>query len=285
MSDNNNSKEYRSFSRYLNKDLIIINPRISSKKELFEKMVNHLYNLDIIINRDDFHDALQKREDMANTELMPGIALPHACSDSVARVFVSIVIMREGLDYGSPDMGPAKIMLFFGSSDKQNKEYLKLLAKASRLLQIDDFCKKLIDASKPEEVMAIIREYDKDIEESKGESPYLAIISLFNTADVSNLLTGIVELGITNGTIIEGTSIAKKIAYDMPIFAGLSYMRFGKNKESSVIMCNISSKGKVERLIEILRHYDIDFSKPGTGNIQLIKVDEIIGNIDQDIEL
>ncbi len=280
-----NSKTYRSFSKYLTKDLIILNPKIKSKEELFEKMVNHLYNLDIVVNRDEFYQALKKRENMANTELMPGIALPHACSDSVDRVFVSIVVSKEGIDYENKEMGPANIILFFGTSDKQNKEYLKLLAKASRLLQIKEFCDKIIEAGTADDIFSILKEYDKEVETGEDESNYLAIITLNNNAELSNLLTSIVELGITNGTIIEGTSVAKKISYDMPIFAGLSYMRFGKDKESSVVMCNIPDRSLVERLTEILLHYGIDFAKPGTGNIQLIKVDEVIGVIDEDIKL
>lgn len=278
-------KEFKSFSKYLTNDLIIINPKISNKDELFEKMVNHLYNLDIIINRDDFYEALIKRENMASTELIPGVALPHACSDSVHRVFVSIVIMREGIDYGNIEMGPARIIFFFGSSDKQNKEYLKLLAKASRLLQINEFCERLIESETKDEVFRILREYDKSVDTESKDRNYLAVITLFNNDHISNVLTSIVELGITNGTIMEGTSIAKKIAYEMPIFAGLSYMRYGKSKESNIILCHIDDKMLVTRLIDILKQYNIDFSEPGTGNIQLIKVDEVIGAIDETIDL
>ena len=62
----------------IDKELIIINPDISNKKDLFEAMANHAYNRDYIINKKQFLQALIAREEMANTELIPGIALPHA---------------------------------------------------------------------------------------------------------------------------------------------------------------------------------------------------------------
>ena len=60
----------------LDKKLIIINPKISSKKDLFEKMVNHVYNHDYVTNQKKFLAALWSREEMSSTELIPSVAFP-----------------------------------------------------------------------------------------------------------------------------------------------------------------------------------------------------------------
>nr|MDA3813760.1 PTS sugar transporter subunit IIA [Candidatus Cloacimonadota bacterium] len=83
----------------IDKKLIIINPDIKNKKELFEAMANHVYNHDYILNQKQFLKALNAREEMANTELIPGIALPHARSDSVEKLFMSIIIFTNGINY------------------------------------------------------------------------------------------------------------------------------------------------------------------------------------------
>ena len=51
----------------IDKELIIINPEINNKKELFEAMTNHVYNHDYILNQKIFLKALNARENMANT--------------------------------------------------------------------------------------------------------------------------------------------------------------------------------------------------------------------------
>ena len=97
----------------LDKELIIINPEISSKKELFEKMVNHVYNHDYIVNQKKFLEALWNREEMSSTELISEFAFPHARSKVVEKLFVCIIIIKDGIDYNNPELGPAKIIFFF----------------------------------------------------------------------------------------------------------------------------------------------------------------------------
>ena len=42
----------------ITEDLISINPQISDKADLFDKMVNHAYSLDYILNRKKFLKAI-----------------------------------------------------------------------------------------------------------------------------------------------------------------------------------------------------------------------------------
>ncbi len=79
--------------------------------------------------------------------------------------------------------------------------------------------------------------------------------------------------------------MARKLAYEMPVFAGLSYMAQGKNKESNVILAHIENKNTANKLAELLKENGIDLDKKGVGFIQIIRVENIIGNYEEDIEL
>jgi len=269
----------------LDKNLIIINPEINSKKDLFEKMVNHVYNHDYIVNQKKFLEALWNREEMSSTELVSEVAFPHARSKVVEKFFVCIIIIKDGIDYKNPELGPAKIIFFFGSSEKYNKVYLQLLAKSSRLLKEPEFRAQILKAQTRDEIYEILIAYDEEETESKEDDNYLMILTLNDTNKMNEVLSSMVEVGITNASLVDTISMAKKLSYEMPIFAGLSYMSQGKSKRSNVIMCYITRKDIAHKLRSLLKKNGVDLDKTGTGFIQLVKVDSIIGNFEEEIDL
>jgi len=268
-----------------NKDLIVINPDVENKNELFEKMVNHVYNHDLIINKKAFMHDLKSREAMVNTELIPGVALPHAQSKMVDRLFLSIVILKKGIDYENPEMGPVRIIFFFGSPENQNKEYLKYLARSSRLLKNKAFHESILKVKEASEAIKVLEEFSKEEAETNESGNYLMILTLNNPDKESDVLSSMVELGITGASIIETTSMAKKLAYEMPIFAGLSYMAHGKSNKSMMIMASVSERRIVDKLALLLKDNGIDLNVPGIGYIQLIPVFCKIGTTEEQIEL
>jgi len=79
----------------IDKDLIVIDPQVDSKSDLFKGMVDHVYTHDYLINSKKFLNELKKREKIANTELMPGVAFPHARSEVVEKLFLTIIILKN----------------------------------------------------------------------------------------------------------------------------------------------------------------------------------------------
>jgi len=272
------------WKKIVDKNLIVIDPPVTNKKELFEGMVNHVYQYDYILNEKKFLDALQKREDMANTELIPGIALPHARSSATEKLFLSIILLKKGIDYDNPDLGPVKIIFFFGCNDTSNKEYLQILAKSNRLLKTAGFHSRLLACNTVDDVLELLHEYDDDIS-SDEHNHYLMIVTLNDPERNSDVMNALVELGITNASIVEADSMAKTLAYEIPVFAGLSYMAQGKSKRSSLIMAHVEAKDTASRLADLLKENGIDLSLPGNGFIQTIKVEDVIGNFEEEIDL
>ncbi|PID27765.1 MAG: hypothetical protein CSB55_07560 [Candidatus Cloacimonadota bacterium] len=272
-------------SDYTNKELIVINPDISDKKELFEKMVNHVYNLDLITHYKDFRKALWKREEVSNTELIPEIALPHARSASVEKIFLCIVLMNDGLHYDNPDLGDVKIVFFMGVPEGNSKEYLQLLAKSSRLLKNEEFKERLLSVNNQDEVLELLNEYDTPDEDDKQSGNYLMIVTVYRKEIVDEAISALAEAGITSASVINASSVARKIAYEMPVFAGLSYMSSKRSESSAVFLCHLSDKNSAMKFYNILKSNSIDLNKSNNGFIQLIKTETLIGNPEEDIEL
>jgi mannitol/fructose-specific phosphotransferase system IIA component (Ntr-type) len=248
-------------------------------------MVNHAYNHDYIINQKTFLKALNVREEMSNTELIPGIALPHARTSAVEKLFMSIILFTDGIDYENKDMGPAKIIFFFGCTETQNKEYLQLLAQSNRLLRKSKFRDALLNCKTPDDVIKVLKQYDEGEINSEEKGRYLLIMTLNNTNKADEVMNSMIEAGITNASILDSTSMARKLAYEMPVFAGLSYMAQGKSKQSNVIMAHMENINAANKLADLLKKNGIDLGKKGVGFIQIIRVENVIGNFEEDIEL
>lgn len=273
-------------SKYTSKALVVIDPQVKDKEELFEKTVNHLYNLDYVLNKKNFLQALKAREEAGNTELMPGVALPHAKSDSVEKLFLCIIILQEGIDFHNSEMGKAKIIFFFGTSNQYNKEYLQLLARSARLLKIEEFRKQLLESTEAEQIMQVLEKFDlqeNQITESKKQ--FMMLITLHIEHKLDDLLTTLIELGVTNATVMESMSLKSRISLEIPLFSGMSYPGGKKPKESIVVISTIKDEMTAYRLVELLKENNLDMNKKGVGNIQIIEAPLLLGNPDEEIDL
>lgn len=269
----------------LDTNLIIIDPPISTKQELFEGMVNHAYHHDYITHKKKFLATLIEREEMANTELIPGVALPHARSKVIDKLFVSIIIHHEGIDYQHPDNGKAHIIFFFGCPEDKNREYLRLLAHASRLLRTEAFRKQILDAENTQQIAELIFRYDEQTALDDEDGNFLMYLTLQDEAHSDDVLAAMIEIGITGATLINGTSMARKMAYEMPIFAGLSYMAQGKSKSSLVVIATLTHRHDATKLVLLLKENGIDLDKQGVGFLHLIKIEKTFGNPEENLDL
>jgi hypothetical protein len=84
---------------------------------------------------------------------------------------------------------------------------------------------------------------------------------------------------------MDSVSMARKLAYEIPVFAGLSYIGQGNSKTSSTIFCHIKSSKTPAKLVDILKSNGIDINKKGVGYIQTIKLDSLLGVTEEDIEI
>ncbi|MDD3051651.1 MAG: PTS sugar transporter subunit IIA [Candidatus Cloacimonetes bacterium] len=267
------------------RELIIINPVVKNKQDLFEKMINLAYNSEYIKNKKMFSESLYSREKMANTELFPEVAIPHARCKSVDKLFLCIIISNEGIDYDNPALGKVKIVFFFGCPEEQNKEYLKYLAMSSRLLKNAEFRNRLLNAKNSEEVIQLLTEFSLEDSGHAQMGSYLLLMVLNETDKLTDVISAFIETGITNAAITDSVSMAKKLAYDLPLFAGLGYMAKGKSISSKIITAQVSEKGSVDKIANILLQNGVDLNRPGTGYIQLLPIIYQIGTTEEDIDI
>lgn len=83
---------------------------------------------------DTYLAAVMKREDISNTGLGMGVAIPHGKSSVVNKACVAFGRSREGIDYQSDDGEPVYLLFLIAAPDEASNEHLKILANISRKL-------------------------------------------------------------------------------------------------------------------------------------------------------
>ena len=94
---------------------------------------------------------------------------------------------------------------------------------------------------------------------------------------LQDVLTGLVEVGITGATILNSVGMGRALAFDVPIFAGFR-MEIGDEKRyNKTIFAVIKDDSVVDELVKILKEIDIDFEKPQTGIMFTVPIDRVVG--------
>lgn len=101
----------------------------------------------------------------------------------------------------------------------------------------------------------------------------LLVIVLNQEELLDDILAELVELEITNATVIEGVAMERVLAKDVPIFAGLLQSTRGSRAYNKNIFALIPQKEIVQRFLEILQDLDIDLSDPSIGSLFTIPID------------
>ena len=141
---------------YLDKDLINLNLKSKTKNEVIKELMKTMQESEKVTAPERALSGLFAREELGTTGIGKGVAIPHAKTDAVTDLLVGFGISREGINYGSMDEEPVKIFFIFLSPLSGNQEYLKILARISRLIREDKFRNSLLAADTPEKIIEII---------------------------------------------------------------------------------------------------------------------------------
>ena len=141
---------------YLEKDRINLDLKSKNKTDIIKELMNTMKDSDKISSVDKALASLFYREELGTTGIGKGVAIPHAKTDAVTELLVGFGISKEGINYGSMDEEPVKIFFIFLSPLDGNQEYLKILARISRLIREEKFRNNLLAAETAEKVIEII---------------------------------------------------------------------------------------------------------------------------------
>jgi fructose-specific phosphotransferase system IIA component len=127
-----------------------------SKEEVIEELVSLLVDTSDVEDPDAIYEAVMNREREGSTGLEKGVAIPHAKSDAVKSLSIVIGISRAGVDFAALDGKPSHLFFLMVAPTSESGPHVQAIAKIVKMIKLDKFRKKLIDAKKPDDVVEAI---------------------------------------------------------------------------------------------------------------------------------
>ena len=149
-------EEILKVSELINDDFII-DIESDNKQDALNELLEVICNNPRITDRKIFSKEIFKREELMSTGIGYQIAIPHARHSSVQNFVMAIGRKREGLEYESIDDKPVKLIFMIGASDKQDKDYIKLLSRIVLRLKNEEFVEKLLSTRDSAEMYNLIQ--------------------------------------------------------------------------------------------------------------------------------
>ncbi len=147
-------------SEFIKEENIIIEMDARTKEEAIKEFIDLGKSLGKIKNADLFFEKLIEKENLSSSGLEHGIAVPHLRDDCVEDLFVLIGISNRGIDFHSIDSKPAKLLFFIGAK-RNDKRYLPILARISRMMMDEDNREDILEAKDPDDIVEIIGEREQ----------------------------------------------------------------------------------------------------------------------------
>ena len=148
----------------LSKDLMIMNLKSTTKKDVIDEMIEKLYEKNVINDVLKFRSEIMKRELESSTGLGEGVAMPHAKTSAVNKPAIVFARSTTGVDYEALDEEDTYIFFMIAATEGQNQMHIETLAKLSKLLLKEGFIDRLKASESPEDVYKTIDDYAEESE-------------------------------------------------------------------------------------------------------------------------
>lgn len=144
---------------YMKEDLVELQLKGRTKETILDELAGLLTkSSNITVDKESIKKALFEREELGSTGIGKGIAIPHAKTEGAEHLTIAFGISKEKIEYDAIDEEPVRIFFTFASPLKDNRKYLKVLARISRLIRSENFRNKLLNCKTPLEVINCISE-------------------------------------------------------------------------------------------------------------------------------
>ena len=143
---------------YLRDSLIFLDLETKDKRSTIAKIVDLMDKNNIFANASKFLNEVNQRESLGSTGIGKGIALPHARTQNVKDITISMTRLKEGVEFGSEDKQPVKLIFLLGTPLNAVGEYLKVLAKLSKLLRDDKIRNQILKVETPVQIRKIFED-------------------------------------------------------------------------------------------------------------------------------
>ncbi len=144
-------------SDILTEDLVVAGLEARSKDEVIGAMVDLVSRSPKVLDKEKVRRAIFDRERIMSTGVGNGFAIPHGKTDAVTDIVAAFAVTAHPIDYQSLDEKPVQLVFLLVGKDNLVGPHIKLLSRISRLMNREDFRKRLLAPRSPKEILEMFR--------------------------------------------------------------------------------------------------------------------------------
>ena len=146
-------------SKVFSEQYIRVGLKSKNKRDLFEEMVHALEEREDI-DVEAIVRTLWSREEMLNTRIAPGIAIPHTQVKHIKRTMGILGISHDGVDYDVYDGEKIRIVVMLVDDESATIEHLDTLRNFAILAKNQRFVQQILESKTPREVFDTLVKFE-----------------------------------------------------------------------------------------------------------------------------
>lgn len=144
-------------SELMNKNTISFDIELKDKNEVFDYLINQLYENNSIASKETFKEAVCFRETLSETGLGEGIAIPHGKSATVNKASIAFVRLHDGIAWESLDDKPIQYVFLLAIPEtSQDNQHIRMISELARSLIRQDVIGAVKNADDAETLLRVI---------------------------------------------------------------------------------------------------------------------------------
>jgi fructose PTS system EIIBC or EIIC component len=130
----------------------------NTKNEVIDAMIDLVASSPKVMDKEKVRKAIFEREEIMSTGVGNGFAIPHGKTEAVSDIVAAFAVTAQPIDYQSLDEKPVRLVFLLVGKDNLVGPHIKLLSRISRLMNKEEFRKRLLDLKSPREILEAFRQ-------------------------------------------------------------------------------------------------------------------------------
>jgi fructose-specific phosphotransferase system IIA component len=129
-----------------------------TKNEVIDAMIDLVASSPKVLDKEKVRKAIFEREEIMSTGVGNGFAIPHGKTEAVADIVAAFAVTAQPIDYQSLDEKPVRLVFLLVGKDNLVGPHIKLLSRISRLMNKEEFRRRLLDLKSAGEILDAFRQ-------------------------------------------------------------------------------------------------------------------------------
>ena len=146
----------------LNIKYVLTEFKSEKKDDVINELVDLLKGDERIIDLEEVRKCVFEREEKMSTGVGKGFAIPHGKTNSVNDILAAFGKSEAPIEYNSLDGEPVHLIFLLIGKENLVAKHIKLLSRISRLMNNEEFRKKLVEADSKESILKIFTDEEQN---------------------------------------------------------------------------------------------------------------------------